>query len=770
MKKLNNKFGMTMAEMLIVVAIIVVLAGVAFIAVNNHQRSLGQLERDGIAKEIFVAAQNHLTMAYGEGYLGTTDFGTPGTATEDTGKRIFYYVVNGSVVENSILDQMLPFGSIDETVRAGGSYIIRYQKDTGTVLDVFYCTRSGSPTRFNVSSLGSGDYALAMNARESKDDRRTGAWRNTINGPILGYYGGTDAADIPTIVLKPPTIKVFNEEKLYVEVTDPNTEVKDQKGNTVAQLKLIITGVDSKAQKAYELKPIPADTNHVKYYSPSTLYTVILDDITTSGMHFGEINADTTEKFIPGEDITIQAVAYSNSAFSNIAYSSRIVNNSLFGSINSTKDTAYIGNIRHLENLDKVISSLDIINGKTVNENIIVIKKAEQTDSFSWITFQKAVKKIETKSTTGTPSETGYASVGVYDFGGAYSGNGYYKPIVPNYEFIYDGKSHSISDVAVNVTGDAGLFGSISTVTAISNLELIDFSVTGTTSAGALAGSLTGCTVTNVLARNSAASSTAKITATTIAGGLIGKLTGGTVQYSAAAVIVDGGTTAYAGGLVGTVSGNVNNCYSGGHTSEGSYDKWIGVHGYDVKGSAAGGLIGNIDSSAVINNSYSTCSVSGGTAAGGFAGIANGAVNNSYCTGRVEPDYPNPTDKSVRYENAFCSGGLHGGGSGNSYYSIINEVLDHNGTFVYKAPGTGAIAQLDANVTSYNSFVGAMGTWDSAKSYDTSLISYYGGKYPLRTVLQLPPTSTKTLSPNTYFVSTHYGDWPAPEIFIINSK
>ena len=61
---------MTMAEMLIVVAIIAVLGGVAFIAVNNHQRTLGQLERDGIAKEIFVAAQNHLTMAAHEGYLG----------------------------------------------------------------------------------------------------------------------------------------------------------------------------------------------------------------------------------------------------------------------------------------------------------------------------------------------------------------------------------------------------------------------------------------------------------------------------------------------------------------------------------------------------------------------------------------------------------------------------------------------------------------------------------------------------------------------------
>ena len=70
MNKLKNRIGMTLAEVLIVVGIIAVLGGVASVAVWNYQRSLGQLERDGIAKEIFVAAQNHLTAAYGAGYLG----------------------------------------------------------------------------------------------------------------------------------------------------------------------------------------------------------------------------------------------------------------------------------------------------------------------------------------------------------------------------------------------------------------------------------------------------------------------------------------------------------------------------------------------------------------------------------------------------------------------------------------------------------------------------------------------------------------------------
>ena len=74
--KSHNKKGFSLAEVLIVVSIIAVLGGVAFIAVASYLRSMTKLEYDGYAKQIFVAAQNHLTMAEHEGYLGRTDFGT----------------------------------------------------------------------------------------------------------------------------------------------------------------------------------------------------------------------------------------------------------------------------------------------------------------------------------------------------------------------------------------------------------------------------------------------------------------------------------------------------------------------------------------------------------------------------------------------------------------------------------------------------------------------------------------------------------------------
>ena len=82
MNRTKLQRGFTLAETLIVVAIITILSGVSFIAVQNHMRSLAQLERDGIAKEIFVAAQNHLTMSKSENYPGcSVDFLTAGDDT-----------------------------------------------------------------------------------------------------------------------------------------------------------------------------------------------------------------------------------------------------------------------------------------------------------------------------------------------------------------------------------------------------------------------------------------------------------------------------------------------------------------------------------------------------------------------------------------------------------------------------------------------------------------------------------------------------------------
>lgn len=754
MKKLKNKNGFTMVELLLVVAIIVILSAVAFIAVHRHQRALGQLERDGIAKEIFVAAQNHLTLAYGAGYAGITKFGTK----ESGSNEIYYFTISENFSEDSIEGHMLPYGSINETVRLGGSYIIRYQKDTGLVLDVFYCTKNGSPSEYN-HELSLGDYSELFDHRDITDSSETAnykSWRRNWNGAIVGWYGGMAAEVLPTIDLVVPEIEIHNEEMLYVKITDTN--------HGAAQLKLIITGVESGAKKAFEV--IPPDNLRVKMTSViDYTYTVTLDDVTNSLRHFCLITPDQGA-FIPGEDIEVQAVAYSNSALSNIAYSSKGVTNSLFAGINGSaldldndgtpemaKNTiAYVGNIRHLENLDRAISALD--RGDTGNK--LNIQLAQQTTNMDWVDF---IGKIYSY---GGLSSDPY----ITDYSGNHTAEGYYKPISPDYSLIYDGKNHRISQIKVTGENDAGLFGSISTVSAIKNLELLDFDITGNVSAGALAGKTSSCVVTNVLAWNSTNSSAVNITAPD-AGGLTGDMTGGSLNYSAAAVIVSGTTNT--GGLAGKSSGSILSCYSGGHTKDANYKDWITAEGkYDVTGGTAGGLVGSFTGSG-ISDSYSTCSVSG-TTVGGFAGSAAGTISNCYSTGKVDSGY------------AFLGSGS-ATLTGNYYFSIINEELMPDDSMATILPMAGydadtqmpAIKPLDLDLTTYNSFVGATDDWKYAIAYDPMLVRYFRkseddiGKYSLKTVEQLNSALPSGYSDwSELFVSMHYGDWPAPELLTIN--
>lgn len=887
-QKSNNR-GMTMAEMLIVIAIIGILSAVAFISVVYYQRSMAQLERDSIAKEIFIAAQNHLTVSYGEGYLGAGDASKDTSLNEgeketadkaafgekDTEDNVYYYIVNNGTVANgngdAMFKLMLPFGSIDETVRKGGSYIVRYQKNTGTVLDVFFCSTSGTPAKFN-HTLIKNDYTTddetflcAKNLRDTATENHKSQRKDWKGGSVLGWYGGTQAANLPTTNLKNPVIKVTNAEKLYVTVTDPNFE----SGTSAASLRLIITGETSGAKKYFDLNRKTEDNITYKQSdsedSNKNNHVIILDDITSSSdMHFATLFGVGTGNlegiFLPGENIKIQAVAFSKDQLANIAYSASITTNSLFadgteivnGTSSSTAPTVFhINNIRHLENISPAVSGIND------NDLKFTVTKAVQTDDLNWVDFQKKIK--------GT--DTGYDSICIYhkdiSKNTAVGGKGYFMPVnIEGFgQLAYDGQGHSISDVSIEaktgIVDHAGLFGINTKISGISNLKLIDFTVKGNSSAGALAGTLSDTTkVSNVVAYNKTTSSTVPVAATGgIAGGLIGILNGGTVEYSAAALTVQG--TEAAGGFIGKVSTNtgssnkavtITGCYSGGHTDQGEYFEHSGGNKstaiYNVSAgsesstsAAAGGLIGSSEDSKKtadvnisISNSYSTCSaratvkttVSGSEIVvaantGGFVGDGTGISAISYCyatglvgmndmTGSSTEDASNP-NSSIGAFAGKLSETLHPVAC--YYYYIINEVQKEVTTggqtksepdHYLGAVGDGekeGVGALDTSAGTYNDFSGKPDRtegidinnssyysdgWQDAKPYDTSLMQYYSGKYNLKTVYQLykdsDPDASNLYNPgaateeakNDYFVKVHYGDWPAPEIFIINTK
>lgn len=795
-----------MAELLIVVAILVVLMGVIFVGVQSYQRSSTRLEYDGIAKEIFIAAQNHLTAAQGQGYLqmdGNTNTWTKQLGSPDTSsakkvgdERYFLYNAVDTYASNpleseSLLDLMLPFGAIDETVRAGGTYVIRYQPSSGRVLDVFYSLpgRSGMLT-VNGLRLEAGHYNNLMDNCRGDDTEHRRA-RENFNSGVVGWYGGEEG--LPTGEhLADPEIEVHNEETLWVEVTDNNSG----KGS----LKLIITGVTSGAQSSFDLR---TTGGRLESGSGTGKINVILDDITRSGFHFAELLADdTTKHFIPGENVIIEAVAYNNEALTNIAYSGKKTTNSLYEDLEEkTKDstvthTAMIANFRHLENLDANISRLDDYD----TNNKLDVVSAEQTVNISWTDFKSKVNSRNVVPLVGTAAADGcYLPV---------TPSHYNSAAVTPYALGYDGKNHKVSEVKANIDGPAGLFGTLIAGSEIKNLELVDFEITATgtnNNAGALVGTATGTedkkiTITNVLAHNSAAGYTANVTASGgDAGGLIGSATNCTVNKSAAALTVNGSGSA--GGLIGSASATtVSASYSGGHTFSGDpdYSKLpAGVTApspartpyparyyndknepiYNVTGgTTAGGLIGSMTGGSA-TNCYSTCSATG-TTAGGFVGTATGSISNSYCTGLVHAtgtESITTTDgktKTIPTDGAFAYS--VGAVSNCQYFEIINErwETDNSGK---KVPGYyyltalgknagGSITKLDQSWSTYQAFSGAPADWKDAHPYDSGLTRNYQNKYNLETVAQLGAE----VDAKSDFVAAHYGDWPAPEEFIFN--
>lgn len=797
MKK-NRNSGFSLAELLIVVAIVVVLMAVAFVAVQNYQSSMTRLEFDTIAKEIFIAAQNHLTTAENQGYPQNISFGHDGEPLpgDDETAEIWYVVSSDS---NTLKEIMLPDYALDG-MALSGSYIIRYQPYPATVLDVFY-SREGKSSFLSKSgtTLSKDDYTTLMG---DSPNYRAGGEKNreNYNGKVIGWYGGA-AALAKGERLKTPTFEIINAEKLLVKVSNLDS-LTDESGYTV---KLIVRGEKSGAEAYFSLiKDGKKDTESPRL-SNSEENTIILDSITDKNKHFDEI-VTAGKQFFPGEDLQVKVVAYNTKVLSNVAMSAEKITNSLFADpypytggekirgSDIEKGIAGINNIRHLENLDVNISNYDplklVKTTGTPNQGV-------QLRDLSWTDFKQ---KTDGDSTTIHPvlGTVPAAAVGTY------------YPVSPGYVLAYKGQNYTISDISVSIAADAGLFGTLSAGSSVSDLKLVDFSIASTSAgnAGALVGSALGselstCTISNILAQNSTGDANKKITSATTrnAGGLIGEMTGGTVQFSAAAVIVGDDTAKpkNAGGLIGTMTGGtINGCYSGGHTEKAGYfiggsatynedNTGIPTNGkYNVIGATAGGLIGN--TSAAIRKCYSTCSASGTEYAGGFAGVvAGGSIEDSYSTGLVSGSYD--LYNLLIVNNAFL-GSLTGEASfeGNHYYQIINEVRVPSAKgsksikIEYKGSGGSSehadlagITPFDSSKESFESFIekykdagGEEKPWTEdkpAKPYDDVLETYYKEKYFLPTVAQLGASV-----PNGYFVKTHYGDWPAPEIFIINSN
>ena len=385
--------GFSMAEVLLSVGIIVILSAVAFVAVNRYRRGLEQLKLDNIAKEIFVAAQNHLTEAESQGYLGKKEYGIPEVKDgKETG--VYYFVIGEGTgaysspedteAKKGLLSLMLPFASVDEVVRLGGSYVVRYQKDTATMLDAFYAERDGSFKH----TFAPSEYTQLMDSKDGLYGTvRKSARRSCFgNGAVIGWYGNVTVPTLPPDAkqLPVPAIKVFNKDTLWVEITmDPPDE-----SITDVKVQLILNGETSKSARAVTLT-VPGTPPTVE--GGKWVFEYTLDDITTAGKDFCSQFCSATESYLqnltPGENISLSVQVSSSSAFVAPTGSvDSVRTNSLFGDdsdpLNDTAKTAEIASIRHLQNLNGSNSRYtpdQYTTGKAV--------KATQTADLDWNKF-----------------------------------------------------------------------------------------------------------------------------------------------------------------------------------------------------------------------------------------------------------------------------------------------------------------------------------------------------------------------------------------------
>ena len=403
-KRLNRK-GFTLAEVLVTVAIILILAGVTFVSVVQYQKNLRLMEMDGTAKEIFIAAQNHLSVAQASGDLdrlaekaksaGGTTIGTKldagavsAYAGNDDGE---YYSVIHNVASGSesyiptegkqILQMLLPFGALDETVATSGNYAIVYELKSASVVAVLY-SGAGNASFGNAAVINFSDEDVKAIPKLYNDKAKRKSYEKEGVTAIVGCYTGTaGSAAIPTETLEAPKLEVRNENQLHVLVSDKNT--KDI-------VTLIIRGVQSGTVAKRILERSTSDGN-----TGSGTFDVTLDDITGDGSYrFANIISSNRftktegDEFIPGENIEISARVSSTTGLATPKESAKYTVSSLFGDANETKDaagntTVYIKNLRHLENLGANVSDFTAALGKDTTSghyNVVNITAVQKND------------------------------------------------------------------------------------------------------------------------------------------------------------------------------------------------------------------------------------------------------------------------------------------------------------------------------------------------------------------------------------------------------
>ena len=571
-KKLSkqNNSGFTLSEVLIAVAILIVLMGLAMIPITRHQRDLRQTELDAKAEIVYHAAQNKLSELLANGRISdcyAEDLqplnNTPLDAAER--KTSLYYVTSAAKTgEGSAAAAILPKDQVDRQLW-DNHWVIELDPTSGSVYAVFY---SEKPLTYDFDSF---------NPLRFRDGRLSA-------GATVGYYGGDSVQSEITGKLT-PHMEIINKEQLLLRVTC------DTPMEPLHFYVTVSDGVHSTSR--IELTGSEVKTDYLTYTA-----TMVLDSL-TDGMRFGQQARFKNKNLTPGADLTITVEVTCENRLVDSA-SGTLTANSLFAEVRGG-DTAVVTYARHLQNLDTASRLPDSIT-RAVQEQDIQFVNENADDGWDRLYGSRTFTPITNSRLTYCESK---ATV-----------NGQvYHPV--------------IYGLTVNTTGDGGLFAAFSGT--LKNLRLCGADITASGNAGGLAGRLSGkteildCQVYLSPTRDKLSTKTEQdiwLRGST-AGGLAGRCDGTlTIRRSFAATVIQG--VRYAGGLVGntdsaalTVDHSYADCYLYAAANNG----------------VAGGLIGACNGTAniALSNCYAAGFQSAGTTAGLSGGELSGGDSLKAC-------------------------------------------------------------------------------------------------------------------------------------------
>ena len=571
-KKLSkqNNSGFTLSEVLIAVAILIVLMGLAMIPITRHQRDLRQTELDAKAEIVYHAAQNKLSELLANGRISdcyAEDLqplnNTPLDAAER--KTSLHYVTSAAKTgEGSAAAAILPKDQVDRQLW-DNHWVIELDPTSGSVYAVFY---SEKPLTYDFDSF---------NPLRFRDGRLSA-------GATVGYYGGDSVQSEITGKLT-PHMEIINKEQLLLRVTC------DTPMEPLHFYVTVSDGVHSTSR--IELTGSEVKTDYLTYTA-----TMVLDSL-TDGMRFGQQARFKSKNLTPGADLTITVEVTCENRLVDSA-SGTLTANSLFAEVRGG-DTAVVTYARHLQNLDTASRLPDSIT-RAVQEQDIQFVNENADDGWDRLYGSRTFTPITNSRLTYCESK---ATV-----------NGQvYHPV--------------IYGLTVNTTGDGGLFAAFSGT--LKNLRLCGADITASGNAGGLAGRLSGkteildCQVYLSPTRDKLSTKTEQdiwLRGST-AGGLAGRCDGTlTIRRSFAATVIQG--VRYAGGLVGntdsaalTVDHSYADCYLYAAANNG----------------VAGGLIGACNGTAniALSNCYAAGFQSAGTTAGLSGGELSGGDSLKAC-------------------------------------------------------------------------------------------------------------------------------------------